>query len=285
LVLWAGWLLPEVVYFTFNSGLFHAYYLIMLGPPLAALVGATAWALWKVVRRRHWLGWMLLAIIAGLTLAFQMITLRQYPSSAPWIVSSALLVVLAGLAVLGVLRTQLWLRRAALTLVVLGLMVAPLAWSAFTALNENPDVALPRSGPDGGRPRRMLTSLSPQQAAILNVALANTEPGDYLLGALSSHQASPYILATERPVLTFGGFNGRDDVVDADELSGMVANGELRYVLGGGELARSKPEIGRWVQANCSVVEMPGLALGRGERVLGPGPGQETVLYDCGMER
>jgi 4-amino-4-deoxy-L-arabinose transferase-like glycosyltransferase len=34
LLLWAGWLLPELAYFSFTSGLFHRYYLIMLGPPL-----------------------------------------------------------------------------------------------------------------------------------------------------------------------------------------------------------------------------------------------------------
>ena len=51
-VLWAGWLLPSLAYFTFTSGLFHAYYLIMLGPPLAALVGAMAWALVALVTRR-----------------------------------------------------------------------------------------------------------------------------------------------------------------------------------------------------------------------------------------
>jgi len=42
LLLWAGWLLPELLYFSFTTGLFHSYYLIMLGPPLAALVGATS---------------------------------------------------------------------------------------------------------------------------------------------------------------------------------------------------------------------------------------------------
>jgi 4-amino-4-deoxy-L-arabinose transferase-like glycosyltransferase len=52
LLLWAGWLLPIAFYFTFTSGLWHAYYLIMLGPALAALVGATVWAFEQLMDRQ-----------------------------------------------------------------------------------------------------------------------------------------------------------------------------------------------------------------------------------------
>jgi 4-amino-4-deoxy-L-arabinose transferase-like glycosyltransferase len=102
IVLWAGWLLPVTLYFTFTTGLFHAYYLIMLGPPLAALTGATVWALGRVVRKRHWSGWILAALLTGLTLAFELITLLNYPqylamvtifSGTFWLIGISLLAV------------------------------------------------------------------------------------------------------------------------------------------------------------------------------------------------
>jgi 4-amino-4-deoxy-L-arabinose transferase-like glycosyltransferase len=40
-ILWAGWLLPETIYFTYSQGLMHAYYLIMIGAPIAALAAIT----------------------------------------------------------------------------------------------------------------------------------------------------------------------------------------------------------------------------------------------------
>ena len=83
LVLWVGWLVPELLYFSFTSGLFHAYYLIMLGPPLAALTGATVSALAHLWRRRHRLGWALLALFTCLTVDFQVHTLRSYPRYGP----------------------------------------------------------------------------------------------------------------------------------------------------------------------------------------------------------
>jgi 4-amino-4-deoxy-L-arabinose transferase-like glycosyltransferase len=278
LVLWAGWLLPEVVYFSLNTGLFHAYYLIMLGPPLAALVGATAWSLWHLIRRRRWIGWILTALILGLTLLSQLSMLREHLSYAVVVAVAAVPLLLGGLALLdwATARKRVSLARSGLGVALLSLMVAPLLWSGLTALNPNPDVALPRSGPSTGQPGRVLQTLAPGQEAILDYLLANTEPDDYLLATLSSHEASPYILATDRPVLTFGGFTGGDSVITVERLTEMVTDGEVRYVLGGQELSRRKPEIGRWVQNNCTAIEIPGTT------ESGPGRGPAAALYDCG---
>lgn len=134
----------------------------------------------------------------------------------------------------------------------------------------------------------MRSSLSPMEQRILDYTLPRTDPETYLLAALSSHQTSPYILATDRAVLTFGGFNGGDNVVSVDQLAAMVESGELRYVLGGEELALRKPEIGLWVRSQCTEVLSPrsGVRLSREDQSaqapLGPGP-DATVLYDCGI--
>ena len=284
-VLWAGWLLPELAYFTFTSGLFHAYYLIMLGPPLAALVGATAWALWRVLQQRRWLGWMLLALLAGITLAFQMVTLWSYPDYGLWIVPIAIMLFVSGLGILVLTawQTRPWLGRIAVAVVLMAVMVAPLTWSVLTALNTHPDVALPRAGTDTGQsPRpKMSNVLPPAQQAILDYLLVNTDPDSYLVATLNAREAAPFILATQRPVLTFGGFTGNDDVVDVDQLAQMVADGKLRFVLGNEGLARQKPEIAAWLADNCAIVSIPG-ATQPGPAPRPGGPGQASVLYDCG---
>ncbi|RME06794.1 MAG: dolichyl-phosphate-mannose--protein mannosyltransferase, partial [Anaerolineae bacterium] len=65
LLLWTAWLLPEMAYFSFTTGLFHRYYLIMLGPPLAALTAIALWSLARQTARRPMTGWLLTAFIAG----------------------------------------------------------------------------------------------------------------------------------------------------------------------------------------------------------------------------
>jgi len=279
-VLWAGWLLPALAYFSLSTGIMHTYYLIMLGPPLAALVGATAWAIWQAYRRRWWVGWPLAVLLTGATIAFQFVVLWNYPVHAWWITILAVVGWAAGLGLLLALRPPSWLSKTAFALACLGLLVAPLAWSGLTVMNTHPNVGLPRAEPDtrggGFGPNAASTQLTSSQQAILDYLLAHTAPGGYLVAVLSSHDASPYILATGRPVLTFGGFSGNDDVVDAERLAQMVAAGELRYVLAGPDLARRKPDIAAWLADHAVVVKVPGAQMNQ----TGPG-GQPLTLYDC----
>ena len=283
LLLWGGWLLPETIYFSFTSGLFHAYYLIMLGPPLAALVGATVWAVWRVSHKHRWLGWSLLAVPTGGTLAFQTITLQNYPDYATWVMAAAIPVWLIGVG-LQAWRRQPWLGRGATTLVLFSVMVAPLTWSALTTFNTHPNVALPRAGPGTGQSAspNMPDTLPRAQQRLLAYLLDNTEPENYLVATLNAREAAPFILATGRPVLTFGGFTGSDNVVDAGQLAQMVADGELRFVLTNQELGRQKREIAAWLANNCTTVTIPGATQQARRMPLSGAAGPAAILYDCG---
>jgi len=125
--------------------------------------------------------------------------------------------------------------------------------------------------------------LSAQQEILLEHLFANTDPDSYLLATTSSHSASPFILATGRPVLTFGGFTGRDDVISVEQLAAMVAGGELRFVLSDGSLQQQKPEIASWVQHNCSVVNLPGMTVNqpRSAQAMPQQDRQNMRLFDC----
>ena len=312
LVLWAGWLLPMMLYFSFTAGLWHAYYLIMLGPGLAALVGATAWALWQLIHKRRWTGWLVVAVMSGLTLVFEIVTLWQYPAMASPVTAISVVAWLVGIVLLAWHGQPAWTTRASVALVCASLLVAPLTFSGVTTFNANANVALPNAGSSAGRgPAGGAADgeLSPMQKIILDYLLANTPADGYLAAALDSHAAAPYILATQRPVLTMGGFNGGDNVISADGLAQLVAEGKLRFVLDMGQLSR-KADIASWVTRNCATVSLPGVSpaprntapngaprFGDGPQNLppnfaGPGPGspgggpaggvQGTTVYDCG---
>lgn len=274
LLLWAGWLLPIAFYFTFTSGLWHAYYLIMLGPALAALVGATVWAFEQLMDRQGSFGWGLIALLSGITLGFEIFILMAHPS---YLAATSILMIftwLVGIALLK-LRPAAWVPG----LVLLSLLIGPLLWSGLTAFNPQPDVDLPRAGPDAGPAGD--STLSANQQKILAYVLANTEPGSYLFATLDSHGASASILATGRPVFTFGGYVGSDSVIDADGLQTLVEAGTLRYVLDNNNLSR-KPEIAAWVEANCQVVEVPGTVSTTQQKTGGPRDQLFRALYKCG---
>lgn len=293
LILWGGWLLTEVVFFSI-ANLFHAYYLLMLGPPLAALVAMFVWA----VRRggkQHWLAWGLLAGAVILTLGLQVATWLRYPEVGYWVVMVSVLGAAAGLiAGLGIGMWEArphWAIIFPLLIILSTLSLSPLVWSVLTTTNNNPNVMLPRSGlVEGGRENDAAANnqtsaytISPAQQTILEYVTSHRKGTPYLLATNSSMEASAFILATGEPVLTMGGFNGGDPVVSAEELAELVAAGELGYIATGGSLRQQKPEIYEWVTRQCQIIELPGV---NNTPVTQPQPGspqglQNWQLFAC----
>jgi 4-amino-4-deoxy-L-arabinose transferase-like glycosyltransferase len=166
-----------------------------------------------------------------------------------------------------------------------------LIWTALTVFDATPEVNLPTAF-DGARqtaPRAGSQLNEPNQADSDLVAYlqANTQDTEYMVAVSSSHEGSPLVLATGRPVLYMGGFNGADPVIDATGLAELVANGDLRYMLFSGG-RNEKQDVAQWLQTSCTVV--PEFSQGNDRPAQqqrqdgGPGgPGNQTTkLYQCG---
>ena len=167
-MLWAGWLIPMGFYFTFTAGLWHAYYLIMLGPAIAALVGAGWWALGQLGQLFPRGQWLAATAASAATVGFELFILSPYPAYFPPTAALMVILLLAGLAWLWV-RPRSW----APGLVLVGLLVGPALWSSLAAFNPQPDVDLPKAGPQAGQPESG-ASLSPMQAKVLDYLLTHT---------------------------------------------------------------------------------------------------------------
>ena len=135
--------------------------------------------------------------------------------------------------------------------------------------------------------------------ALLTYLEENTHGTKYLMAVPSSMQGADYVLATGRPVLYLGGFNGQDEVVDASGLAEMVKNGELRYIYWGGSgggPSGGASAISDWVSTSCVAVQgfdtttqnagaPDGTTTGSGTTLGVPNPGanggMQVSLYDC----
>lgn len=94
LILWFMWLLPEFIYFSFNTGLFHPHYLTMMAPPAAALAGIGIVTMWEMYKEGGWKARLLpLALLANG--AVQMLMLSYFYSSSQ--ITKILIVLLIGL--------------------------------------------------------------------------------------------------------------------------------------------------------------------------------------------
>lgn len=275
LILWGGWLLTCLVFFSMVEGIFHAYYVIMLAPPLGAMVGAGMALFWRWQTARPGMN-AGLVVVAVATVAFQVFTAAQYGFE-----SALRYAPVALLAIGAVLLMVKFLRPAAYLVVLAALVSLPFLWTGLTVLDRAPDVNLPsamagwaaRQTPP--RPAPALNEPNPADEALVTFLQANTQDVKYLVAVPNAHIGAPLVLATGRPVLYRGGFGGHDQVATVDDLKAMVANGELRYILYGGGQG-NQPEIANWLASSCS--EVKGIAVAENRAGV---PAQEMKLYEC----
>jgi 4-amino-4-deoxy-L-arabinose transferase-like glycosyltransferase len=285
LVLWGGWLLTCVVFFSMISGIFHAYYAIMLAPALGAMVGIGFSQLWNWDGNRNWAVVLLVAAVL-VTLGFQVFASAQYGDLSWWMLGTGILLGV-GIMLMSISR------RVGYLLALAAMLVIPAYWTVMTTAS-NADQNLPtayagsnqQQGPDRARqPDDGAGSNTNQE--LVEYLQANTQGVKYLVAVPSSQQGASLVLATGRPVLYMGGFGGQDDVVSAEDMAEMVSNGELRYVLYGGDRG-NKQAISNWLKSSCGVVlDFSDINAGNqpdGRNQLdGPGGGgnNQMTLYLC----
>lgn len=252
LVLWGMWLLTMLIFFSI-AGFFHTYYLTMVSPAIAALVGAGLVTMWQAYIRADWRGW-LLPLSLLVTAAVQVYLLSSFPSwsnqLSPLIIG--LCVVAALILIAAQLLPKLRLPRVLMTATVAGLLallIAPTVWSAVSIGRSD---SLPTAGPvtqrgffggntnadRAGRTTRTggfggPGGLDQQQAnsQLVQYLLAQQGSTRYLVATLNSMSADAIILDTGKPVMALGGFAGADQIVTQPQLVQMVNNNTVRFFL------------------------------------------------------
>lgn len=278
LVIWGGWLLTCVVFFSMVSGIFHAYYAIMLAPALGAMVGIGFAQLWSWSANKNWSG-VLFITASALTIAFQVFAMIQYGELSWWMLGVGILFIAGSLS-------MVVMKRAAYVAILASMLVIPVYWSVMT-VSSNANQNLPtaysgtnqQAGPDRAR-QQVDAPGSNANMELVAYLEENTQNVEYLVAVPSSQQGSTLVLATGRPVLFMGGFGGQDEVVNVDDLAAMVANGELKYVMYG-EIRGGKDDITSWLNASCLIV--PEFSKTSNQNINNQqGPGnQQTTLYQC----
>jgi 4-amino-4-deoxy-L-arabinose transferase-like glycosyltransferase len=155
-----------------------------------------------------------------------------------------------------------------------GAATSPRSGSAPTDGSSTPATARGFGGPGGvGGPSGF--GGGGATATVISFLEANQGSNPYLVAVSNSQSAASIILSTGgKPVMSLGGFSGRDPIVDADSFATLVRSGQVRFVLLGGGFGggsnRGGNSVAQWVEANGSLV--PSSELG----------GAQVQLYDLG---
>ncbi len=251
LVLWGTWLLTMVVFFS-NARLFHLYYLSMLTPAVAALVGAGVVTLWQDYVRRGWRGWLLPSALL-ITGAIQAYFLAPFPQWSSILTPSIVgLCAIAGLVLVLVRwRLPLRLQRVAVTITTLGLLsllLAPTVWAAIPLSRAGR--AFPMAGPPAPR-----TYVPPNLAdpALEGYLLAHKGKAQFLLATMNTEAAAPFILDTGQAVMALGGYDGNSSFLTSDELIQQIDSGTVRFFLLPSSFYGDMIVI-NWVSTHCGAV-------------------------------
>jgi 4-amino-4-deoxy-L-arabinose transferase-like glycosyltransferase len=264
LILWFTWLVPEFVYFSFTTGLFHPYYLTMLAAPIAALTGIGIVSMWQLYKEGGWKSWILpiSLILDGLA---QMLLLYYYNTLN---VAKIIMIVLSVLCfissvvliILNLTKNKnIKLKKVVLTLALVGLLVAPTVCSSTTIFygmsGTFPSAGLSLTSQKGMGGQSMGSSNSSNTKLIEFLKSNKTNEKYILVTSSTTGYASDIIVETGESVMALGGFFGTDKVITLAQFKQLVSKGEVRYIMVGGMGGgNSSNDIMTWVKSNGKVV-------------------------------
>jgi 4-amino-4-deoxy-L-arabinose transferase-like glycosyltransferase len=312
LLLWGGWLVLTALVFSFAKGIIHPYYTVALAPAIGAVVGiggvhlwqrrgswfaraalaavvlASAW--WSVVLLRRSPTWhpelRTLVIGFGITAAIGLLAAPWlHRRAVPAIAAAAIVVGLAGPAAAS-LQTAATPHSGAI----------PSAGPAVVGGN-GPGGRPGRGGFAGGPPAGgfggpppgatagttrggvggqgglggLLDAATPD-AALVTALKANADSYTWVAAAIGANSAAGVQIATGKPVMALGGFNGSDPAPTLAQFQQYVAQGKVHYFLsgggrgggpGGGQNGGSSTttEISNWVAANYTATTIGGVTV------------------------
>jgi 4-amino-4-deoxy-L-arabinose transferase-like glycosyltransferase len=152
---WLAWLIPMMIFFSI-ANFFHQYYLSMMGPAIAALVGIGWTVLWKFFKERaSWQSW-LLPVSVLVTFLFEALILNQNNASvSQMLILGTVVVGIAMFAGLVQIKKKKSSTQYLPIAAVLALLVLPLYWTWIT-INTTGNAMTPIAGPGNSKPGRMI---------------------------------------------------------------------------------------------------------------------------------
>src|SRR3954454_8284356 len=291
LVATGGAFLGCAVTFSYASGIFHPYYVSLLAPFTAALVGGGVGQFLRAERSTLWLA-PAAVVLGGFV---ELVVINNTYGGPAWAKTVIIVTGIVSVAAM-VAAASPRVRMVALGVALAGLLAAPASWSAQTlghATNGTFPAGGPASagfggggmgGPPGGGGNRTFTppnggaappgggargggGMFGGNSASLTSALAYVKAhGGGTIGGSSQTGAATSIIESGADVAGLGGFSGRESDVTVAWLKQAVAEGKIRWVLVDGNTGMG-PQDGRtgattvidWVQSHGEKVTSSGL--------------------------
>lgn len=261
-IFWMLWLIIHIVIFSMTSGVIHPYYVVVMTPAVAALVGIGVPFLWGVYVRRKSYAWIL-PMLVGVTAAIAIIIL-SYAGTMTWLMWTV--GVLGAIGMIGLLvnlyTPKRWLQNLAIITSVAACMTAPVVYTLST-VNVTHTGSIPTAGPSSTAMQGSNNEKSQADSALVQYLLRNQNGATWLVAVDSANESAAIQLTSGQPVMAIGGFNGSDTPLTLEQFKQLVADGKLKYYAAsshghGGGPNGGNSEITNWIKKNGKVVNYGG---------------------------
>ena len=261
-IFWILWLIIHIVIFSMTSGVIHPYYVVVMAPAVAALVGIGVPFLWGAYIRRKSYAWIL-PMLVGVTAAIVIIIL-SYAGTMTWLMWTV--GILGAIGMIGLLvnlyTPKRWLQNLAIITSVAACMTAPVVYTLST-VNVTHTGSIPTAGPSSTAMQGSNNEKSQADSALVQYLLQNQNGATWLVAVDSANESAAIQLTSGQPVMAIGGFNGSDTPLTLEQFKQLVADGKLKYYAAsshghGGGPNGGNSEITNWIKKNGKVVNYGG---------------------------
>jgi 4-amino-4-deoxy-L-arabinose transferase-like glycosyltransferase len=233
-----GWLVTEALVLSASKGIVHPYYVAALGPGVGAMTGVGVYALARLCERGPRAVGLVLAgaaVLASVATEVVLMHRQHYMQGFEPVLVVGAIAALAALALSSAMHRRL-ATSAAIAAALGLLLIVPTRYAASTWLAPV-QPTFPAAGPKqtAGHGGFGLTARSAAvDQALLTYLHAHGATKRFELFTVAADTAAPFILMGHTAA-GIAGYSGVDPVVGGPGLAGLVARGEARYVLLGGE--------------------------------------------------
>ena len=260
-IFWMLWLLIHIVIFSMTSGVIHPYYVVVMAPAVAALVGISLPFLWGAYTRRKPYAW-LLPVLVGVTAATTVIILG-YAGTMTWLMWIVSLFGLAGMIglLVNLYTPRRWLQNSAIVAALAACMLAPTVYTLAT-VNVAHTGSIPTAGPNSTAMQGSNNETSQADSQLVQYLLRHQHGATWLVAVASANESAAIQLTSGQPVMAVGGFNGSDTPLTLEQFKQLVKDGKVNYYAisshGRGGPGGGNNEITAWVKQTGTVVNYGG---------------------------
>jgi len=224
-----GWVLIHAAVFSVTGGTIHPYYVVVMAPAIAVLVGAGLPYLYGAYKSGRQAQWLLpiAVFLSGATAA----VLFGYGSTtlANLRVPIVIATTFASLALVWhIVQPDIKARNIALATAAIAIALGPVSYSVTTVAVAHTG-SIPTAGPNATAMAGSNNESSTISTALKEYLLQHQGAATWIVAVNSANQSAPIQIATGQPVMAIGGFNGGDNTISLDDFKQLVREGKVKY--------------------------------------------------------